>query len=44
MVKFARVPADPNLFDQASVKAEELVTGTIPQEESEPASKQGGRK
>lgn len=44
MVKFARVPADPNLFDQASVKAEELVTGTIPHEDSELSSKTGGRK
>ena len=33
MVKFARVPADPTLFEQASVKAEELVSGTIPHED-----------
>ena len=44
MVKFARVPADPNLFDQASVKAEELVSGTIPHEDGELTSKTGGRK
>ena len=32
MVKFARVPADPGLFEQTSVKAEELVSGTVPRE------------
>ena len=35
MVKFARLPADPYLFEQASRKAEELVSGTIPHEEGE---------
>ena len=44
MVKFARVPADPYLFDQASVKAEELVSGTIPHEDGEPTSNRGGLK
>jgi len=44
MVKFARLPADPNLFDQASVKAEELVSGTIPHEDGELPSNRGGRK
>ena len=44
MVKFARMPADPYLFDQASEKAEELVSGTIPQEEGELPSNGGGRK
>jgi hypothetical protein len=43
MVKFARVPADPNLFEQASVKAEELVSGTIPHED-ELQTGRGGRK
>jgi len=44
MVKFARMPADPYLFDQASEKAEELVSGTIPQEDGELPSNGGGRK
>ena len=35
MVKFARLPADPYLFEQASAKAEELVTGTIPREDGD---------
>ena len=43
MVKFARVPADPSLFEQASVKAEELVSGTIPHEDELQAGR-GGRK
>ena len=30
MVKFARVPSDPIMFDRTSVMAEELVSGTIP--------------
>jgi len=34
MVKFARVPADPGLFEQTSVKAEELVSGTVPREDA----------
>jgi len=33
MVKFARMPADPHLFEQASEKAEDLVSGTIPHED-----------
>ena len=44
MVKFARVPADPHLFDQASEKAEELVSGTIPHEDDLPGNQEGGRK
>ena len=43
MVKFARVPADTSLFEQASVKAEELVSGTIPHEDELQAGR-GGRK
>ena len=43
MVKFARLPADPGLFDKASVKAEELISGTIP-DESALSSNSGGRK
>ena len=43
MVKFARVPADSSLFEQASVKAEELVSGTIPHEDELQAGR-GGRK
>ena len=43
MVKFARLPADPGLFDKASVKAEELISGTIP-DESALSSNPGGRK
>ena len=42
MVKFARVPADPNLFGQASVRAEELVSGTIPYDNGKPTSVPGG--
>ena len=30
MVKFARVPSDPIVFDRTTVMAEELVSGTIP--------------
>ena len=41
MVKFARVPADPNLFEQASVKAEELVSGTIPHEDELQTGREG---
>jgi len=44
MVKFARVPADPSLFEQASVKAEELVSGTIPYEDELLQAGRGGRK
>ena len=44
MVKFARLPADPGLFDKASVKAEELITGTIPDPDAVLASNPGGRK
>ena len=44
MVKFARLPADPGLFDKASVKAEELITGTIPDPDAAFASNPGGRK
>ena len=44
MVKFARMPADPHLFEQASEKAEELVSGTIPQENSDLSVKGGPRK
>jgi hypothetical protein len=50
MVKFACLPADPHLFEQASEKAEELVSGTIPREdglsaESEKSDwQEGGRK
>ena len=44
MVKFARMPADPYLFEQASEKAEELVSGTIPQEDELNANQGGGRK
>ena len=46
MVKFARMPADPHLFEQASEKAEELVSGTIPREDGDlPGNqKEGGRK
>jgi len=44
MVKFARLPADPDLFDRASVKAEELISGTIPAADAGLASNPGGRK
>lgn len=44
MVKFARMPADPHLFEQASEKAEELVSGTIPREDELAAKPGGGRK
>lgn len=44
MVKFARMPADPRLFEQASEKAEELVSGTIPREDDLPGNREGGRK
>ena len=45
MVKFARLPADPHLFEQASGKAEELVSGTIPREDGDlPGNPGGGRK
>ena len=44
MVKFARLPADPRLFEQASEKAEELVSGTIPREDELAAKPGGGRK
>ena len=44
MVKFARMPADPHLFEQASEKAEELVSGTIPREDGLSAGQEGGRK
>jgi hypothetical protein len=44
MVKFARMPADPYLFEQASGKAEELVSGTIPREEGDLSNNPGGRK
>jgi len=44
MVKFARMPADPHLFEQASEKAEELVSGTIPHEDDLPGNQEGGRK
>ena len=44
MVKFARMPADPHLFEQASEKAEELVSGTIPREDDLPGNQEGGRK
>lgn len=46
MVKFARMPADPYLFDQVSAKAEELVSGTIPREDGDLQSNPnpGGRK
>ena len=44
MVKFARMPADPHLFEQASEKAEELVSGTIPQENGDLSAKGGTRK
>ena len=44
MVKFARLPADPHLFEQASEKAEELVSGTIPHEDGELPANGGGRK
>jgi hypothetical protein len=44
MVKFARMPADPHLFEQASEKAEELVSGTIPREDDLTDNPKGGRK
>ena len=44
MVKFARMPADPHLFEQASEKAEELVSGTIPREDDLADNPKGGRK
>lgn len=44
MVKFACLPADPYLFEQASEKAEELVSGTIPREDGLSADPEGGRK
>jgi len=44
MVKFARMPADPHLFEQASEKAEELVSGTIPREDDLTENPKGGRK
>lgn len=44
MVKFARMPADPYLFEQASKKAEELVSGTIPHEDGDLPANPGGRK
>lgn len=44
MVKFARMPADPYLFEQASGKAEELVSGTIPREDGDLSNNPGGRK
>ena len=44
MVKFARLPADPYLFEQASAKAEELVSGTIPHEDGDLPANGGGRK
>ena len=44
MVKFARMPADPHLFEQASEKAEELVSGTIPREDDLTNDRKGGRK
>ena len=50
MVKFACLPADPHLFEQASEKAEELVSGTIPREDelsaasAENIRREGGRK
>ena len=44
MVKFARMPADPRLFEQTSEKAEELVSGTIPREDDLPGNQEGGRK
>ncbi len=44
MVKFARLPADPHLFEQASEKAEELVSGTIPHEDDLTANQGGKRK
>ena len=44
MVKFARLPADPELFERASVKAEELISGTIPDAEAGLSSNTGGRK
>ena len=34
MVKFARLPADRALFENAAEKAERLVTETIPAEEN----------
>ena len=50
MVKFACLPADPQLFVQASEKAEKLVSGTIPREDGLSADttgknrQEGGRK
>ena len=44
MVKFARMPADPYLFEQASAKAEDLVSGTIPREDGELPANGGVRK
>ena len=44
MVKFARMPADPHLFEQASEKAEELGSGTIPREDVLPDNQEGDRK
>lgn len=44
MVKFARMPADPNLFEQASRKAEDLVSGTIPHEDGELQPDGGGKR
>ena len=44
MVKFARMPADPYLFEQASAKAEDLVSGTIPREDGDLSANGGGRK
>jgi hypothetical protein len=44
MVKFARMPADPVLFDQASEKAEELICGTVPHEDGVLPANGGGSK
>jgi hypothetical protein len=44
MVKFARMPADPHLFEQASEKAEDLVSGTIPHEDDLPDNREETRK
>ena len=44
MVKFARMPADPRLFEQASEKAEDLVSGTIPRQDGDLPANGGGRK
>lgn len=39
MVKFARLPADRALFENAAEKAERLVTETIPAEENKKEQK-----